>query len=264
MAMSERQASDTRPRFVVLGASNIARNLTTILAAGRAIATPMEILVAHGHGRSYGGTSRVLLRQLPGIVHCGLWSHLAERRDTPTWALVTDIGNDILYGFAPALIADWVARCVDRLQAAGARVAITHLPLANLARLGPRKFALMRTMLFPGSPLTLADAQRHAEDLNDRVERIATQTGSAFVSQNPAWYGFDPIHILASHAWPAYRAFLGTAFDIELPIKRPRVPLGSWAYYQTCRPQQVWYAGLDIGRRQPVARWSDGTTLGLW
>ena len=40
---------------------------------------PLEVFVALGHGRSYGRSTRMLGRQLPGILECGLWPELAAR-----------------------------------------------------------------------------------------------------------------------------------------------------------------------------------------
>ncbi|MEX0819484.1 MAG: hypothetical protein WD070_07815, partial [Pirellulaceae bacterium] len=86
-------------RVVLLGASNIARSPAIVFDSARsAWGSPLDIVAATGHGRSYGMTSCVLGRTLPGILQCGLWEALATRPLVPTAALLTDIGNDILYG----------------------------------------------------------------------------------------------------------------------------------------------------------------------
>ena len=59
----------------------------------------------------------MLGRELPGITTCGLWDALAARPPARTAALVTDVGNDLLYGAPVAAILDWVAECLDRLAA---------------------------------------------------------------------------------------------------------------------------------------------------
>ena len=68
----------------------------------------VEVLAALGHGRSYGAHSRFVFRTLPGILESGLWQELESRPQLPTRGLVTDIGNDIFYGFSPEQTLGWI------------------------------------------------------------------------------------------------------------------------------------------------------------
>ena len=77
-------------RLVLLGASNVRRGLPIVVETARAAWPRLEILGAFGHGRSYGARSRVLVRELPAILDCGLWDALTARRDDAT-AVVTDV-----------------------------------------------------------------------------------------------------------------------------------------------------------------------------
>ncbi len=120
-------------RVVLLGASNLTKGIGTVLeTACRHWGRPLEAVGALGHGRSYGNASRVLGRQLPGILECGLWQVLGRSPGVPTAGLVTDIGNDLLYGQGVARIADWLEQCLDRLAAVHARTVVTLLPVDNL------------------------------------------------------------------------------------------------------------------------------------
>ena len=110
-----------RTRVVLLGASNLTRSFPQVVATARALAgEPIEVVAALGHGRSFGLRSRVLARSLPGIVGCGLWAALdgAPAR-ARTLALVTDVGNDIVYGVGVETIREWVETCVSRLEEHG-------------------------------------------------------------------------------------------------------------------------------------------------
>ena len=87
-----------RPRVVLLGASNLTRGISTAVeTTRRAVGGPAEYFIAMGHGRSYGARSRVMGRGLPGITECGLWGALGDDH-SPTYALLTDVGNDVAYG----------------------------------------------------------------------------------------------------------------------------------------------------------------------
>ena len=86
--------------MVALGASNLTRGLQTVVSTARTAWGPdVQVVAALGHGRSYGATSAFLVRRLPGILRSGLWAELESAPAVPTKALVTDVGNDILYGF---------------------------------------------------------------------------------------------------------------------------------------------------------------------
>src|SRR5207302_6983784 len=138
-------------RAVLLGASNLRRDLRTVVEIScRMWGRPLEILAACGLGRSYGMRMPFLWRELPGITECGLWQELARRPSVPTAALVTDIGNDLLYDVPVPQIAAWVEACLDRLRQTGARVVLTPLPLCNIAALSRQRFVVLRSILFPG------------------------------------------------------------------------------------------------------------------
>ena len=81
-----------------------------------------------GLGRSYGQRSTVLGRSLPGITECGLWPAL-QHGSGPVHALITDVGNDVIYGVPVDRIVAWGSTCVDRLHAARRMVT---LPLVSI------------------------------------------------------------------------------------------------------------------------------------
>src|SRR5262249_31196480 len=142
---------------------------------------PLDVLTALGHGRAYSAGSALLWRELPGIAECGLWGALARRPSVPTAALLTDVGNDLLLDMLPWQVAASVGACVGRLQEAGARVALTPLPLESVARLSAVKFLLLRSVLYPGSRLGLAVLLERARELDERLRELARARGVALV-----------------------------------------------------------------------------------
>src|SRR5712671_2746547 len=129
MADGENSGSrDARPprRVVLLGASNLTRGISTVIeTAWSLLGSPLEVLAALGHGRSYGLSSRILGRELPGIRQSGLWEALAAAPRAETAALVTDVGNDLLFGATVASILEWVSESLGRLAAVEARTVLT-------------------------------------------------------------------------------------------------------------------------------------------
>ncbi len=196
-------------RVVALGASNLTRGFHTIVSAARsAWGAEVQILAALGHGRSYGASSRIGFRTLPGILQSGLWRTLESLPPEHTRALITDVGNDILYGHSNEQILAWIAEAVRRLQVQTSDIVLTDLPLASIRRLSSRKFLIFRTMLFPFSHLSLTDVIGKVEQLNALLAELAAARGLKFFRLNPSWYGVDPIHIRPSLWRPAWREIL--------------------------------------------------------
>jgi hypothetical protein len=183
-------------RIVAIGASNLTRGFHTIVATARAAWGPeIEVLAALGHGRSYGGPSTFLLRGLPGILQSGLWRELESHPPARTRALLTDVGNDIMYGYPPARILEWVDECVARLRQFTPDVVVTGLPHAAVEGLPPRRYLLFRSVFFPRCRLTLDQAVSAGAEVDAGLQSIAANRGASFVRLKPEWYGIDPIHI---------------------------------------------------------------------
>jgi hypothetical protein len=187
--------------IVVLGASNVSRGLARLAAIARARSGGLaDLFVTAGHGRSYGASSRVAMRRLPSILASGLWRALDRERATAggppaPHALVTDIGNDLLYGFSVDQVAAWVREAVRRLADRGGRIAITRLPLESIERVGRARYRALRTFYVPSCRLTLADLKSAARRLDDAVVAIAEEQAATIITQPGEWYGLDAIHV---------------------------------------------------------------------
>jgi hypothetical protein len=283
-------------RFVILGASNVARAISTIVETARLChdCDPLEILAAFGHGRSFGLTTRVAGRTLPAILHCRLWDALARGHGSgglgpsasswssglaplPTSALVTDIGNDILYGVAPRQIARWVERCVVRLIERGADVAMTRLPLDSIHSLGEVRYWAARTVLFPRCKLELHAALDLAAELDARMVELARTLDVTLVEHERDWYGLDPIHIRMSQWRIAWHRAIGAAasrraggvaggdgLNGSLNARSKPSSLLRWLRLKLLIPDIRWVLGIEQRREQPGLAFSDGTTISAY
>lgn len=251
-------------RVVLLGASNLTRGIATVAeTAARVWGRPLQLVAALGHGRSFGLTSSFLGRRLPGILQSGLWGALDAGGALPTAALVTDIGNDILYEVPVAQLASWLEACFDRLAATATRTAVTRLPLENLAGLSERRFRFFRRLFVPGCTLSLAEIARRVAAVEKCVERLARERGFALVGQRREWYGLDPLH-LRTVRWPAAWGEILAAWSGGLPPRAPRAAPLRWLYLRTRRPAE-WARGARTRRAaQPCGKLSDGSTVALY
>jgi len=258
------EAAWPQRRVIVLGASNIVRGISTIYdTAARCWGAPVDFLAAHGHGRSYGGTSYFLGRALPGIRECGLWNDLKQRPPAATASLLTDVGNDILYGVEVARIIDWVDFCLERLTACSERVIVTELPVHDVGRITPRRYRLVRTLFFPQCRLEHRDALDRAMELNERLCDLADRRGAIRVKPLPQWFGLDPIHIRLRHAGPAWSHIL-SAWSDDRPVSPSRPSLRRWYLTRWLRPHYRRVLGLAQRRTQPAAQLPDGGAISYY
>lgn len=256
-------------RAVVLGASNVARNLAIVFDTTRRLwREPVELLVAAGHGRSYGLSTRVLGRGLSSLGACNLWRELDRRRRLPTAALVTDVGNDLMYGVPVDVVLTWVERCLNRLAEAGATLVATGLPTASVSRVNPWLYYPLRTVLFPRNRDPLATIVARARRLDDGLRALADRYGARFVEPRPEWYGLDPIHLRARCAGRAWREILAawSAPTVAAPTAANEVAVSwsrRWTSLRWIADERRWF-GIVQRRPQPVAMHADGTTLSMY
>lgn len=185
---------------VLLGASNVTlgwRHLIRALRIG--LAAPLDIYTAGGMGRSYIGPSRFAHRSLPGILESGLWAALSTHAATSPRpvALITDLGNDLVYGATVDSVVAAAQESVDRLRQfdPDTEIVVTRPPRESVDSLSPLRFRFFRSVLFPFRELHLQEIRDATAELDARVAAMAEQRRLAVVRPELSWYGMDPIHV---------------------------------------------------------------------
>lgn len=263
-----------RRRVVLLGASNLTRGISTVVETARqACGGPLDIFTALGHGRSYGMTSSVLGRTLPGILQCGLWEALAALPPAPTAALVTDVGNDIVYGAPVEMILQWVEECVQRLESlpAGSNgcedrvpIVLTLPPTATVTALSERRYLLLRRCLFPGCRLSRNEAFSRTKQLDEGLVRLAEEHGLRSVRPRVEWFGFDPIHVRMRHWAVAWSEAISLWNDAAQESILARGSFARWIYLRSRAPAERTIFGRQRRAAQPCGRLRDGTTIAIY
>ena len=251
-------------RVILLGASNLTRDFGLVLAMTRRWhGSPVEIFAALGHGRAYCVRSCFLGRTMPSIGHSGLWRALPRHDARPTVALVTDIGNDVMYGAPVKKIVNSVARCLRRLTASGAKTIATLPPVCNFPHLSRARFYLLRNVLFPTCRIDFDSVVARATDLEERLQELDGDI-LRWIKPVREWYGIDPIHLrrrCRAEAWEEILSGWPSRFTSPLDLSSaPHKSLGNLGL----RPQRSWLCGIQQQRRQPVKRLLDGTTISLF
>lgn len=249
-----------------MGASNLTLSLRTVIdLAQRRCGGPSDIQVAAGHGRSYGAASHVFIRGLPGITGCALWSRLDAVEPLPTYALVTDIGNDIAYGIDPRRLLSWVNWCIDQMQGHAAQIVMTNLQIATIESLSEARYRIVRRVLFPSCRLSLGDVLERAKIVHQGLADIARDRRVILVESESEWFGPDAIHV---SPWKRTAYFsrvcgrLQTAGKDSLNGSEPgRTPL-TWR--RRPRFAQMTLMGWQRCQPQPSGRLSDGSLVSLY
>ena len=257
--------SSSSSRVILLGASNLTRAISTVVGTAQAmLGSPLELLIAMGHGRSFGRASRVLGRTLPGIDECGLWDSLKDAPPAPTYALITDIGNDIVYGYEVALIANWIERTLSRLQALGSRTVITRLPVESIESLSTFRYHMAKAILFPGRRLSLGEAKRRVNEIDSAISALAACYGATLVDLPGDWYGLDPVHLRRLQHAATFTQIMASWSDGDGPPAEASGSLARWLKLHLARPQRWGLLGIQLGSTQPASHLGDGSSVALF
>jgi hypothetical protein len=221
------------------------------------------LFVAAGHGRSYGLWNSVLGHSLPGIAQCGLWSALAASSPAPTAALITDVGNDLLYGAPVPTILSWIETCLARLAPHCERLAIAQLPLASIQRLHPAQYRLLRSVFFPRCRLALGEVLDGASALNDGVIALAKKFSCPSVQPALDWFGYDPIHVRRSCSLRAWQALLAP-WCSDASALAARGSRWHWLRLRTARAEQSRWLSWERTTPQPARRYADGGAVSFY
>ena len=222
------------------------------------------MLIAAGHGRSYAIATRVLGRGLSSIDDCRLWKVLASKSPLPTTAVVTDVGNDVMYGVPTDTVLLHIRRCLERLQRHEARIVITRLPLAAVSRLKPWLYYPLRAAMFPGNSSSFADVLQQAKRLDEGLARLAEEFRAHLLEVQPQWYGFDSIHIRFDRAATAWREFTAAWADGVTTSDEVRVPWHRILAGAAWRPDERSLFGVVQRRAQPIITDVDGSSISLY
>ncbi|MEO2016582.1 MAG: hypothetical protein ABGZ53_19665 [Fuerstiella sp.] len=198
---------------VLLGASNLTLAWPRLMSLVRERFTDsVHVYTAHGMGRSFLlERTGFAIGKLPGILHCGIWKALPSIPETVApCALVTDLGNDLVYGCEPVDVVAAAEESVQRLRSWNprCRIVLTGLPVEAVRRLGWLRFVMFRSVLFPFSRLTLESVQQKTLELDERIAVFAEQHGLQVVRPHMGWYGLDPIHVRRRRQQAAFAEML--------------------------------------------------------
>jgi len=197
-------------RVILIGASNVTLGFPLVFnSCLESLPAETELFAIHGHGRSFCQWSYVLNRGLPPVLECGLWQALKQRpAAAQTWGLVTDTGNDLIYGRSVDDLITNVTTAFQRLHELGAVITYVGLPVERIMMLSDLSYRIAKKMLFPGPTVPWKTMSARVLEFDERVRQVASQYATTILIPRLPWYGIDPIHIRKSQSLIAWREIL--------------------------------------------------------
>lgn len=206
---SEAQSEPGSPvLLILLGASNLARGYIALVEfIRRQLAPrPVEVLAAFGPGRGYCAWGGILGQiKYPPIGSSVLFkkAEVQARTAHSVHALVTDIGNDILYGVDPEQIIETITGVQERLLQLNAHVTTTTLPSYFEQEIPSAVFYAIRTFLFPSSRIPPEQVREAVIRINEFL-RTPGDERIHLLSSLDSYISWDRVHysLLRGHeAW---------------------------------------------------------------
>jgi len=198
-------------RIVVLGASNVTFGFPLIASAclNSSSSGGTELHAAHGHGRSFCNRSFVLNRGLPPLPECRIWEELNSRPPVKeSWALLTDVGNDLIYGLPPEEVADKVEGVIRQIGQLEMPFTYVAPPLERILKLTPWQYRITKKVLFPGRTVPWEILSERVVELDSIVTQLVQNAGGQVRRPRLEWYGIDPIHIRPQQRVAAWNEIL--------------------------------------------------------
>jgi hypothetical protein len=262
---------DDRPGtgILILGASNVRRHrLHLVRWLSRQLPSPWHLILVAGHGRSYGRRNRVVGWRLPAIQDAAWvepWRRLSVAR---RFALVCDVGNDLMYGSNADQLTAWVLESTQRIGVCD-QLTLAGLPIERAEMLVPWQFELFKRCFFPGCDRKLDPLRSEAKVCDEQLAQWAKSMQWRWVQPPARWYGWDPIHLRRAVRQEAWRELMGLPEE-SVPTTSIDSIQGDRSFFKkifsgtTASLNRQWKAWNSMALEQTWGEWKLGHTQPIW
>ena len=183
--------------FVLLGASNLARGYSALTRHISKNISAVEFLNALGPGRGYCARGGLLNFTYSPIGGCSVMkvAKVYGERGFRITVLLTDIGNDIMYGVPESSLIASLDTLIEKSLQMNAEVFLTSIHVDVSKDMGKTSFKLFKSIFYPNSPVTFDQAESAVKKLNHYLAEKSLQNERVhLVSGLGAFCGLDKIH----------------------------------------------------------------------
>ena len=197
--------------FILFGASNLARSFYGLkLSIKRCIhPRPATFIHAMGPGRGYLSRGGILNTTYPPIIDCGILESIQKIRkpNQQIIVLITDIGNDIMYGIHSEKIIEGLQNIFDTLGEVTKNIFITPIPINLKNDIGEFYFRVLRCIFFPKSSINYSQTLESIKVINQFILHSSNKK-TTVINGMERFSGLDKIHysVFKSHLASAHIA----------------------------------------------------------
>jgi hypothetical protein len=224
--------SDPDFLFVLLGASNLSRGYSALTGhISQSISqSSVQCITAQGPGRGYCVRGGLLNFTYTPIGECRIMQFTEDhvQQGGRVAVLITDIGNDIMYGVSETSLIDCLDTLIEKALRWNAEVFVTSIHVDVSKDLGKTSFRLLKAIFYPKSLVTYDQADSSVKRVNQYLQEKSDQNeGVHLLSGLGAYSGMDKIHfsMWKSHiAWSYVANEMLLALDV---VPAGKIGLGS-------------------------------------
>ena len=212
--------------FIFLGASNLARAFYGLKRCIERCIFPRSASFVHamGPGRGYVSQGGILNAVYSPILNCGILEAVRNKRikNQQVVALITDIGNDIMYGVSSEKIINGLQSLLNALGEFKTNIFITSIPVDFENDISELHFHIIRQIYFPKSPVKYSQASNNIKAINKFILQSSNKKITV-IDDMKQFCGIDKIHYSIfksqsawSHVVGKLTASLGTNISPKL------------------------------------------------
>ena len=183
--------------FIFLGASNLARSFYGLKCCITRCVFPRPVSFIHamGPGRGYIYQGGIFNALYPPILHSDILKAARNERkkNKQVVALITDIGNDIMYDISSEKIIGGLQYLFNILGEFETDIFITSIPVDLENDVNESLFHIIRQIYFPKSSVKYSQALNSVKAVNTFIRKSSNQNISVINDLKP-FCGIDKIH----------------------------------------------------------------------
>jgi len=207
--MKEEPFPDPPILFLLMGASNLARgySMLTHHLSECLKKNKTEFLNALGPGRGFCARGGIFNITYSPIQDCRIIESAGKKSKEAlhTVVLITDIGNDLMYGVSSDTLIASLDIMIDEIIKWDADIFLTTIHVNLKKDVSPTIFLVLRFLLYPSSKVNYEEMDLSILKINDYLEKKVRKNGRMhLITGLEAFAGLDKIHysLLKTHsAW---------------------------------------------------------------
>ena len=224
--MKEEPFPDPLIVFLLMGASNLARgySMLTHHLSECLEKNKTEFLNALGPGRGFCARGGIFNITYSPIQDCRIIEsgEKKSKEALHTVVLITDIGNDLMYGVSADTLIASLDIMIDEILKWDAEIFLTPIHVNLRKDVSPTIFLVLRSLLYPSSKVNYEEMDLSIFKVNDYLEeKVRKNETIHLITGLEAFAGLDRIHYSLFKTHEAWAAVTEKIFRvINVPVQR--------------------------------------------